>query len=183
MVFFTSDNGPWLIKTQQGGSAGLLREGKGSTWEGGVRVPCLAWWPGTIAPGRVALDLASELDLFATCLDLAGGTIKDDRPLDGVSLVPLLRGIGPSPRYHVYYYLDTELTAIRHGPWKLHVKTINPASGQEKPQASNPYLLYHLTSDPSEHIDVAKEHPDVVARLLKDIDAHRQAVIPGLPQL
>ena len=63
LVVFTSDNGPWLIQQLQGGSAGLLREGKGSTWEGGMRVPCLAWWPGTIAAGRTALDVVSELDL------------------------------------------------------------------------------------------------------------------------
>ncbi len=71
LVVFTSDNGPWLSQKLHGGSAGLLREGKASTWEGGVRVPCLAWWPGTIAPRRTSLGLASELDLFTTCLDLA----------------------------------------------------------------------------------------------------------------
>jgi arylsulfatase A len=182
LVFFTSDNGPWLIKGLQGGSAGLLREGKGSTWEGGVRVPCLAWWPGTIAPGRAALDLVSELDVFATCLELAGAKIRDDRPIDGVSLVSLLRGTGPSPRTHVYYYQAAELTAVRSGPWKLHLKTINPASGQDQAQASDPPLLFHLTMDPGEHTNVAREHPDVIEQLLKDIDAHRQVVIPGNPQ-
>ena len=99
LVVFTSDNGPWLIQQLQGGSAGLLREGKGSTWEGGMRVPCLAWWPGTIAPGRTALDLASELDLFPTCLDLAGAKIPEDRPIDGVSLAPVLARDGPKPAH------------------------------------------------------------------------------------
>ncbi len=113
LVVFTSDNGPWLIKNEQGGSAGLLREGKGSTWEGGVRVPCLAWWPGTIAPGRVVQDLATEMDWFATGLDLAGAKVPADRTIDGVSLVPVLRGTGPSPRDRVYYYFDTELMAVR----------------------------------------------------------------------
>ena len=183
LVLFTSDNGPWLSKRLEGGSAGLLREGKGSTWEGGVRVPCLAWWPGTIAPGRVAADLASELDVFATCLDLAGATTKDNHIVDGVSFVHLLKGTGPSPRSHVYYYHDSELTAIREGPWKLHVKTSNPASGQDKAQPCNPILLYHLDSDPGERSNVAKEHPEVVSRLLKKIDAHRRAVKPGVPQL
>ena len=139
LVVFTSDNGPWLIKQSQGGSAGLLREGKGSTWEGGVRVPCLAWWPGTIAPGRTALDLASELDLFPTCLDLAGAKIPEDRPIDGVSLAPVLRGTGPSPRTDVFYYHAAELFAVRRGPWKLHLKTINPAAGAgeaESPQSA-----------------------------------------------
>ena len=99
LVVFTSDNGPWLIQQLRGGSAGLLREGKGSTWEGGMRVPCLAWWPGTIAPGRTTLGLASELDLLPTCLDLAGVKVPDDRPLDGVSLAPLLRRGRPEPTY------------------------------------------------------------------------------------
>ena len=81
LVIFTSDNGPWLIQGTQAGSAGLFREGKHTTWEGGVRVPFLAWWPGAIAPGRVVQDLASELDLFATCLELAGGQLATDRPV------------------------------------------------------------------------------------------------------
>jgi arylsulfatase A len=182
LVVFTSDNGPWLIKQSQGGSAGLLREGKGSTWEGGVRVPCLAWWPGTIAPGRTALDLASELDLFATCLDLAGAKIPEDRPIDGASLAPVLRGTGPSPRTHIYYYLATELVAVRRGPWKLHLKTINPAAGQEKAQTHDPPLLFQLTIDPAERINVADQHPDVIEQLLKDIEKHRQELKPGKPQ-
>ncbi len=182
LVVFTSDNGPWLIQRLHGGSAGLLREGKGSTWEGGVRVPCLAWWPGTIAPGRTALDLASELDLFPTCLELANAGMPGDRPIDGVSLAPLLRGRSPSPRTHLFHYHDGELFAVRRGPWKLHLKTINPASAQEKPVAQSPPLLFHLTSDPSEQFNVADRHPDVLAQILKDIEAHRRSLKPGVPQ-
>ncbi len=182
LVVFTSDNGPWLIQKLHGGSAGLLREGKGSTWEGGVRVPCLAWWPGTIMPGRTALDLASELDLFPTCLDLAGAKIPEDRPIDGVSLAPLLRGTGPSPRTHLFYYHATELFAVRRGPWKLHRKTVNPASTQEKVQTHNPPLLFHLTTDPSEQFNVADRHPDVVERILNDIEEHQRGVKAGTPQ-
>ncbi len=182
LVVFTSDNGPWLVQKTHGGSAGLLREGKGSTWEGGVREPCLAWWPGTIAPGRIALDLATEMDWFATGLDLAGATLPGDRPIDGVSLVAVLRGTGTSPRRHVYYYLDTELVAVRHGPWKLHLKTIDPASQQRKPQDHDPPLLFHLTVDPSERFNVAGPHPEVVKQLLEDIAAHRRDLKPGKPQ-
>jgi arylsulfatase A-like enzyme len=182
LVLFTSDNGPWLIKQSHGGSAGLLREGKGSTWEGGVRVPCLAWWPGTIAPGRVALDLASALDLFPTCLELAGAPVPANRPIDGVSLAPLFRGTGPSPRTHVYYYLDDELMAARRGPWKLHLKTVDPASGLAKVQTHNPPLLFHLMIDPSERINLADQHPEVVEQLKKDIEVHCQSVKPGMPQ-
>jgi arylsulfatase A-like enzyme len=183
LVVFTSDNGPWLFQGRDGGSAGLLREGKGTTWEGGVRVPCLAWWPGTIGPGRVVQDLASELDLLATCVELAGGKLPEDRPYDSQSLVPVLRGSGHGSRNEIFYYYDTQVTALRQGPWKLHIKTIEALSGVDKLQDRSPPLLFNLIVDPSERFDVAHEHPDVAARLLKAIEAHRASVAPGIPQL
>jgi arylsulfatase A len=182
LVVFTSDNGPWLSQKLHGGSAGLLREGKGSTWEGGVRVPCLAWWLGTIVPRRTSLELASELDLFTTCLDLAGAKIPEDRPIDGVSLAPLLRGTGPSPRSRLFHYHGTELFAVRRGPWKIHLKTTNPASGNEKVQAHNPPLLFNLLTDPSERFDVADQHPDVIEQMLNDVKEHSRDLKPGPPQ-
>jgi arylsulfatase A-like enzyme len=183
LVLFTSDNGPWLAQGLNGGSAGLLREGKITNWEGGVRVPCLAWWPGTIAPGRVVQDLASELDIFATCLELAGGQLPADRPYDSLSLVPLLRGTGPGTRREVFYYFDDQLTAIRQGPWKLHVRTIESASGHTETQDHSRPLLFHLGHDPSERLDVAREYPDVVDRLLKRMKEHRASIVAGAPQL
>jgi arylsulfatase A-like enzyme len=182
LVIFTSDNGPWLSKGLDAGSAGPFREGKHTNWEGGVRVPCLAWWPGTIAPGRVTLDLASELDLFATCVELAGGQPPSDRPFDSRSLVPLLRGTGPSARDEILYYFDDQVTAIRQGPWKLHLKTIEAASGRATTAVHSPPLLFHLDHDPAERFNVAAEHPDVVARLLRAIESHRAGVRPGAPQ-
>jgi arylsulfatase A-like enzyme len=125
------------------GSAGLLREGKITTWEGGVRVPCLAWRPGTIAPGRVVQDLASELDLFATCIELAGGRLPADRPYDSHSLVPLFRGTGSGSRNEVFYD-DDQVTDVRQGPWKLHQKTIEAASGLTKSQIRSPPLLFNM---------------------------------------
>lgn len=183
LVIFTSDNGPWLVQRQNGGSTGLFREGKGTNWEGGVRVPCLAWWLGTIAPGRVVQDLASELDLFATCVELAGGQLPTDRPYDSYSLVPLLRGTGPGSRHEVFYYYDNQLTAVRQGPWKLHLKTIEVSSGQTKTQVHSPPLLFHLEHDPSERFNLAPEHPDIVQRLMILIEQHRATVVPGTPQL
>ena len=183
LVIFTSDNGPWLSQKLNGGSAGLFREGKTTNWEGGVRVPCLAFWPGTIAPGRVVQDLASELDLFATCVELAGGQLPTDRPYDSHSLVPLLRGNGAGSRHEVFYYFDNQLTAVRQGPWKLHLKTIESASGQTKSQVHAPPLLFHLEHDPSERFNVAPEHPEIVERLMKVIEEHRASVVPATPQL
>jgi arylsulfatase A len=182
LVVFTSDNGPWLSQKREGGSAGPLREGKGSTWEGGVRVPCLAWWPGTVAPGRTALDLASELDLFTTCVDLAGVKIPEDRPIDGVSLAPLLRETGPGPRTRLFYYHSAELFAMRLGPWKLHLKTIDPASGKEKVLAHDPPLLFDLTTDPSEQFNVADRNAGVVEQILREIEDHRRGLKPGTAQ-
>jgi arylsulfatase A-like enzyme len=183
LVVFTSDNGPWLAQRLDGGSAGLLRDGKGTTWEGGVRVPCLARWPGTIAPGRVVQDLASELDLFATCVELAGGQLAADRPYDSHSLAPLLHGAGSGTRGEVFHYYDKRVTAIRQGPWKLHVTTIqNDPTGDKLQDRSSP-LLFNLAVDPSERFDVVSEHPELVVQLLKAIENHRASVRPGVPQL
>jgi arylsulfatase A-like enzyme len=182
LVIFTSDNGPWLAQQLDGGSAGLLREGKLTNWEGGVRVPFLAWWPGTIAPGRVQVDLVSELDLFATCVELAGGQLSTDRLYDGHSLVPLLRGTGASPRNEIFYYYDDQVTAVRQGLWKLHLTTIDSASGTTKLQPQSPMLLFNLAIDPSERFNVSSEHPDLVERLAKLVEAHRDSVVPGVAQ-
>ena len=94
-----------------------------------------------------------------------------------------LRGTGPSSRTDIFYYHATELFAVRRGPWKLHLKTINPAAGEEKPKVHDPPLLFNLMHDPSERLNVAARHPDVIEQLLKDIEKHRQDVKPGKPQL
>jgi arylsulfatase A-like enzyme len=182
LVMFTSDNGPWLAQGLSGGSAGLLREGKITNWEGGVRVPFLAWWPGRIAPGRVCADLASELDVFATCVELAGGRVPPDRLFDSHSLVQLLLGSGPGSRHQIFYYYDDQVTAVRQGPWKLHLQTIDAASGTTKLQLQSPPLLFNLVIDPSERFNVAGEHPSEVERLVKLVEAHRSSVVPGVPQ-
>jgi arylsulfatase A-like enzyme len=183
LVVFTSDNGPWLVQGLHAGSAGLFREGKMTTWEGGVRVPCLAWWPGTIAPGRVVQDLASELDLFATCVELAGGKVPTDRPFDSHSLVPLLRGTGQGSRDEVFYYFDNQLTALRKGQWKLHLETFEAASGRIKSEVPLFPLLFNIAIDPSERFDLADRYPEVVDRLMKIAETHRANVTPGTPQL
>jgi arylsulfatase A-like enzyme len=182
LVVFTSDNGPWLIKRQTGGSAGLLREGKGSTWEGGMRVPGNCWWPGKIKAGTVSQELASTLDLFSTCLALANVPLPQDRQLDGYDLSPVLLTGSPSPRETMYFYRDVDLFAIRQGPWKLHVKT-QPGYGQPRPDVHEPPLLYHLEHDPSEQHDVAKEHPEVVAKLQSEIARHQATVTAVKNQL
>jgi arylsulfatase A-like enzyme len=181
-VFFTSDNGPWLIFNDHGGSAGPLRDGKGSTWEGGMRVPGIAWWPGTVPAGVTTQQMASHMDLFVTCLKWAGGEVPSDRPIDGLDIGPLLTGKGDSPRDTTFFYRGTRLFAVRQGPWKAHFIT-QQAYGPGKPIDHDPPQLYHLGRDPGEKLDVAKDNAEVVTRL-KDVAArHKKAMKPGEPQL
>ncbi|MBI5388593.1 MAG: sulfatase [Verrucomicrobia bacterium] len=182
LVFFTSDNGPWLTQGEAGGSAGLLRDGKGSTYEGGMRVPGLAWWPGKIKPGTVTRELACQLDLFPTCLALAGVELPKARVFDGFDLAPVLFGKGASPREVFFYYRGTQLYAVRKGPFKAHLIT-RQAYGADEPMKHDPPLLFHLPHDPSERFNVSANHPAVVADLMQEVAKHRATVVPVKSQL
>ncbi len=175
LVLFTSDNGPWLTQSEQGGSAGLLREGKGCTFEGGMRVPAIAWWPGQIAPGRTTSALATTMDVFPTALALAGAPLPGDRPLDGVDLRPLLLGTGPSPRETVYFYRGSSLFAVRHGAFKAHFVT-QSAYGPDTPKTHETPELYHLAIDPSEKYNVAAKHADVLTTIASVVERHRSGL-------
>jgi arylsulfatase A-like enzyme len=181
LVFFSSDNGPWLIMGDQGGSAGLLREGKGSTWEGGMRVPGIAWMPGRIRPG-VTSELAHAMDLLPTSLALANVQLPTGVTLDGVDLSPLLFESQSLPQRPFFYYRGDQLFACRLGQWKAHFKT-QTGYGQPKPEMHEPPLLFHLGRDPSEKRDVAAEHPEVIAQIQEAVQAHQAGVVPGEPQL
>ncbi|GBD35378.1 Arylsulfatase [bacterium HR36] len=152
LVVFTSDNGPWLIKKEAGGSAGPLRDGKGTTWEGGVRVPCVVRWLGTIPPGQVVREPTMIGDWFPTFATLAGAELPKDRALDGVDLSPLLLGMGTLPPRALYFFNGTRLEAVRRGPWKLKMT----AKGD---------LLFHLEKDMGEQHDRAAEYPELVKEL------------------
>jgi arylsulfatase A-like enzyme len=175
LVFFTSDNGPWLSQREAGGSAGLLRDGKGSTWEGGLREPAIAWWPGRVPAGRVTTALATALDLFPTLLALASIPLPSQRPLDGYDLSAVLLNEANSPRNSFVYYRDAELMAVRKGPWKAHFKT-QAGYGQKSPEIHDPPLLFHLEHDPGETHDVAKQHPDVIAELRREVQTHQASI-------
>ena len=173
VVVFMSDNGPWIdaglqaydrgergVKSQGDvGWAGLLRGGKGSTWEGGVRVPGIVRWPGVVAGGRVSSEIVSILDWFPTFVRLAGGEMPNDRPIDGIDMTPLLRGTGPSPRTELLYFLRSTLEGVRDGEWKLRV-----AGGPQ---------LFNLNTDPAERYSVASVYPDIVARLQAKMSAFK----------
>jgi arylsulfatase A-like enzyme len=181
LVVFTSDNGPWLTFDQHGGSAGLLREGKGCTFEGGMREPCVMWWPGRIKPG-VVNDMGATMDLYTTILTLAGAKAPTDRVVDGLDLCPALFGTGPSPRKTMFYYRGAKLYAARKGPYKVHFFT-KPAYGKGEEKRHDPPLLYHLGNDPSEKYDIAKDHPEVIRDIRKEVALHRANLTPGEDQL
>jgi len=182
LVIFSSDNGPWLTFNEHGGSAGLLRDGKGSTFEGGMRVPGIFWWPGQIKAGVVTHDIVSTMDVFTTCLKLAGAAVPNDRIIDGLDLTPLLTGKGPSPRNVMYFYRGTQLYAVRKGSFKAHFVT-RSGYGSDKAETHDPPLLYHLGHDPAERFNVAKNHPAVIADIQKEAAAHQEAMKPAENQL
>ena len=188
LVMFTSDNGPWLIFDEQGGSAGLLRGGKGSTWEGGMRVPGLAWWPKHIQAGSVCRDAASTMDILPTVCELAGIAPPSDRALDGVSLAAAMKSeetnvaAGAVQRDAYYYYRGYQLMAVRVGPWKAHLKT-QAGYGQPKPELHDPPLLFHLEHDPSERFNVADQHPEALKQITAAIDKHLANWKPAPSQL
>lgn len=173
LVFFTSDNGPWIIKNEKGGSSGLLRDGKGSTWEGGMRVPGIAWWPGTVEAGTIQTQRASTLDLYHTAFSLTGQNVPKDRPVDGRDISEILQnGTTENDDPYFYYGLNNKLMAVRKGPWKLHTVTYSQ-TGLDYFEGKLP-LLFNLSIDPSEKYEVSDNNPEVVAELQQLIATHQK---------
>jgi arylsulfatase A-like enzyme len=182
MVVFTSDNGPWLVCRDHGGSAGLLYSGKGTTWEGGMREPAIFWWPGRIKPGIVT-ELGSTLDIFATACRLAGAEVPGDRVIDGLDISPALLGKGECPRNTMFYYRNTRLHAVRKGQYKAHFITKKAYVKGATRIAHNPPLLYDLNKDPSEKYNIALQHPQVIEDIRQAAAKHAATVVPVKDQL
>jgi arylsulfatase A-like enzyme len=166
LVFFASDNGPWIDmpkRMQQAGnelwhagSVGPLRGSKGQTYEGGPRVPAMLRWPGKIEPGQVSSELVGMPDIYRTVIDVAGGEVPD-HPVDGDSLVPFLTGkTDKSPRKE-YFYFRSGLEALRSGDWKLRLTTGKPE-------------LFDMVTDPYERINRAESEPEKVKELSKRME-------------
>jgi arylsulfatase len=175
LVLFTSDNGPWLNFGDHAGSAGLLREGKGTSFEGGVRVPCIMRWPGHIPANTVCHKMAATMDLLPTFATIAGAPLPD-RKIDGVNILPLLKGdSNANPRDHLFYYYGKQLQAVRQGKWKLlfpheyrSYKGVEPGkNGLPGPYSKGEtgFELYDLENDIGEEHDKAEDYPEVVERL------------------
>lgn len=184
LVLFTSDNGPWLSYGNHAGSAAPLREGKGTAWDGGVRVPCVARWPGKIPAGTVSSTPWMTIDVLPTVAKLAGAPLPSRR-IDGVDASDVLLGSvnGPSPHESLLFYWGNELHAIRNGRWKLHFphtyRTLDGEPGKDG--QPGPYrqekielALYDLVEDIGESKNVANEHGDVVRMLTSLADEARK---------
>lgn len=194
LVIFTSDNGPWIkfqdtaSDPQYGearfliGSALPFRDGKGSTWEGGVRVPGVWWWPGTIAPATVVREPASTLDVLPTVLALAGQPLPTGRTLDGRDLRPALNPAlfpGAVPDFSFIYTGDTtnQVCGTRKGPWKIHTRLFSQTGNNYGFTASTASpLLFNVEQDPSERVNQAAGQSAKVNELKGVIDAFNASV-------
>jgi len=186
LVIFATDNGPWLSYGDHGGSAGPLREGKGTTFEGGVRVPCIMRWPGRVPAGSVCSEPAMTIDIFPTVAGLIGAHLPAHK-IDGLDIRPLVMGERGAESPHealFFYYHRNDLEAMRAGRWKLHFPHgYRSMEGREPGRGGTPgkydydrrtgLELYDLSRDVSESVDVAAEHPEVVKRLLELADSMR----------
>jgi arylsulfatase len=179
LVIFTSDNGPWINFGNHAGNTGGLREGKGTSFEGGQRVPCLMYWKGVIPEGVVCNKLISGIDILPTLAEIAGAPLPE-RKIDGVSILELMKGnMDANPRkYFLYYYRKNSLEAVSNGSWKLVFphpgrtyegfepgKDGNP--GKVNENNSFPKGLYDLRRDAGERYNVLEFHPNIVAELEK----------------
>ena len=177
LVIFTSDNGPWINYGNHAGSTGGLREGKGTSFEGGQRVPGIIRWKGTIQPNIVSNQLASTIDLFPTIAAITKASLPNKK-IDGVSILPILQGDkNATPRKtFLYYYRKNSLEAVRIDNWKLvfahpsrsylnQLPGMNGYPGKAPEDVAMPLALYDLRRDPAENYDIKDMHPDIVKKL------------------
>lgn len=182
LVVFTSDNGPWLVYDDHGGSAGLLKDGKGTTWEGGMRVPGIFWMPGKIKPG-VITEVGSTLDLFTTASNMAQIELPKDRIVDGVNLSATLYGKENKGRNNLIYYRGQKIYAARKGAYKLHFITQTAYVKDTKKTTHEQPLLFNLETDPEERFNIAPDKPDIVTEIEKMVKEHQAGIKPVKDQL
>ena len=180
-VIYTSDNGPWWIKKEHAGFAEPLRSAKTSTYDGGLRVPFIIRAPGKVPAGRTSDLVCANIDLFPTLAKLAGARIPADRVIDGLDISEVFLGTQTKLDRPFFFYQHQSLRAVRVGDWKLHLPHSDldrTKEGQDwqkhVPPKDRPYIeeltLYNLKDDIGETINVAQQHPDVVASLSKHLD-------------
>jgi len=186
LVILTSDNGPWLNYGNHAGSAGGLREGKGTTFDGGNRVPCIMYWKGKIESGTVCNAMTTNMDILPTFADISGATLPKNK-IDGVSIMPLLKGENFKPHeFFYYYYRKNDLEAVTDGTFKLilphkhRTYTLYPPGNDGQPGKVEEhfelkeYELYDLRCDPGERYNVIREYPDIADMLMKAANVARE---------
>ncbi|BBO30890.1 sulfatase [Lacipirellula parvula] len=183
LVIFSSDNGGWLMRGEEGGLNTPLRGGKGGTYEGGLNVPTIAWFPGKVPAGSECKKLASQMDLLPTFAALAGGETPQDRIIDGHDITPLLYGEkdAKSPWEAYFYYFGNELHGVRSGKWKFRAKNVlkneNIYYGlwrdTEMGDSPMPPALYDLSRDIAETKSVLDNHPNIAKRMRGYMDQAR----------
>jgi len=174
LVIFTSDNGPWMCFGNHAGSAGPLREGKGSMWEGGIRVPCIMHWPHQTAKGLVTDKLATTMDILPTIAEITGAPLPEKK-IDGVNILSIMQGKDETPRDEFWSYRGGELVAVTKGDWKLYFPHEYRSYSQHPPgkdgypgwtkQMPCGLELYNLKEDIGETTNVIDQHPELVKRL------------------
>jgi arylsulfatase A-like enzyme len=185
IIIITSDNGPWYNYGEHAGSNAGFREGKGGSWEGGQRVSCIISWKGVIPAGSIANRMASAIDILPTLAEITGAPLPKNK-IDGVSLVPLLKGdMSKEPRKTFYYYYRrNSLEAVRHGNFKLvfphpgrTYEGFSPGKDGQPGGANENFAfeggLFDLRRDPGERYNVIKDYPEVAAQLMKLADEAR----------
>jgi arylsulfatase A-like enzyme len=175
IVIFTSDNGPWALYDEQGGSAGHLFGAKGTGYEGGQRVPAVFWGPGRIRPGVIS-DMGSTLDILPTIAQIAGIDLPSGRKLDGYDLSGVLFKGEPSPRKEMFFYHGTKIFAARQGDYKLHFYENNPIGYPGRMRELDTSRLFNLSHDPSERFDIASDHPEIIEAIKELTRLHRLTV-------
>ena len=175
LVIFTTDNGPWLSYGNHAGSAKPLREGKGTAWEGGVRVPCIMRWPNKIPSGKTCSIPAMTIDILPTIAELTGSNLPN-HSIDGKNIWPLMKGDpkANSPHEAYYFYWGADLHAIRKGNWSLHLphryRSLKGQPGKDGIpskyiQKSTGIALFDLKKDISQKEDLSETHPNIVGML------------------
>jgi arylsulfatase len=186
LVIFTSDNGPWLNFGKYAGSSGGLREGKSTTFGGGMKEPAIFQWPGVIPKGTVNNQIASTMDILPTLAKITGAPLPKHK-IDGVNILPILKDpTNTNPRKHLffYYHRPNALDAVRQGQWKLilphsYRSYTNELPGQDdKPGPTHTdsigLSLYNLRRDPGERYNVIKQHPKIVKKLMRLAEQERK---------
>lgn len=194
LVIFTSDNGPWLNFGNHAGSAGGLREGKGTSWEGGQRVPCIMRWPGHIPEGTVCNKIAATIDILPTLATITGAPLPEQK-IDGVNILSLMEGDPEAnPREVFFYYYNSNcLEGVRKNQWKLVLPHRSQTyegfapgkngAGGKTGQVQVSSALFDLRRDPGERYDVKEQYPEVVEELSKIADEARADLGDGIMKI